>query len=301
LLDSLLQEKKSERRIQEEDCLCPELVGMAGEDMFQTEFDFSLNLVKECGATIKTAFTREKKIEEKSAPNDLVTETDQMVEKMLISGLKQQFPEYKFIGEESVAGGEKCCLTDDPTWVIDPIDGTTNFIHTNPQICTILAFMVDKEVKFGIIYNPILDQTWTARLGLGAFYNGNQIKVSGCQDLDKALLIQEMGAKDPKKVEMVNKNLETFIPKVRSVRAYGSAGINLAYLAMGSVDAYFEFGFHIWDYAAPSLVVTEAGGLVVDVDGGKVDYLARRMVAASSEQLLQQLLPNITSIQMDRD
>jgi len=274
---------------------------MSAKESYQDEFDFSLSLVKECGETIKTAFTREKKISEKSAPNDLVTETDQLVEKMLISGLRERFPQSKFIGEESVAGGEKCTLTDEPTWVIDPIDGTTNFVHTNPQICTILAFMVEKEVKFGIVHNPILGQTWTARLGLGAFYNNKKMSVSECKDLDKALLIQEMGAKDAKKVDMVNKNLQTFIPKVRSIRAYGSAGINLAYLAMGSVDAYFEFGFHIWDYAAPCLLVTEAGGVVLDVDGGQVDYLARRMLAASSQQLVEQILPNMTRIEMDRD
>ena len=110
-----------------------------------------------------------------------------------------------------------------------------------------------------------------------------------------------MGASTPQKSEMVLKNLATFIPKVRALRAYGSAGINLAYLAMGAVDAYFEFGFHIWDYAGPLLIVTEAGGVAVDTDGGEVDYLARGMCAASSKELLQQILPHITSIQMERD
>ena len=100
---------------------------------------------------------------------------------------------------------------------------------------------------------------------------------------------------------MVNKNLQTFIPKVRSIRSYGSAGINLAYLAMGAVDAYFEFGFHIWDYAAPLLIVREAGGVAMDTTGGKVDYLARRMLATASKELADQILPNITSIQMERD
>ena len=125
-----------------------------------------------------------------------------------------------------------------------------------------------------------------------------------------------MGASSHQKIEMVNKNLQTFIPKVRSakqnipltislqvrsIRAYGSAGINLAYLAMGAVDAYFEFGFHIWDYAAPLLIVREAGGVAMDTNGGEVDYLARRMLATASKELADQILPNITSIDMDRD
>lgn len=100
---------------------------------------------------------------------------------------------------------------------------------------------------------------------------------------------------------MVVKNLENFIPKVRSIRAYGSAGINLAYLAMGAIDAYFEFGFHIWDYAGPLLLVTEAGGVGLDTSGGEVDYLARRVLACSTRELAGQVLPHITSIQLERD
>eukprot|EP00092_Neocalanus_flemingeri_P010456 GFUD01011267.1.p1 GENE.GFUD01011267.1~~GFUD01011267.1.p1 ORF type:complete len:278 (+),score=82.81 GFUD01011267.1:111-944(+) len=273
-----------------------------GEIMYSEEFEFSLDLVKKCGEVIKAAFNAEKKISEKSAPNDLVTETDQLVEKMLIEGLRERFPDTSFIGEESVAGGEKCELTERSTWIIDPIDGTTNFISSNPQICTILGFMVDKEVQFGIVYNPILDQLWTARKGQGAEYNGSKIHVSSCTNLSTALLIQEMGgSSSDQKIEMVNKNLQTFIPKVRSIRAYGSAGINLAYLAMGAVDAYFEFGFHIWDYAAPLLIVREAGGVAMDTSGGQVDYLARRMLATASKELADQILPNITSIHMERD
>eukprot|EP00090_Calanus_glacialis_P014581 TRINITY_DN23399_c0_g1_i2.p1 TRINITY_DN23399_c0_g1~~TRINITY_DN23399_c0_g1_i2.p1 ORF type:complete len:274 (-),score=86.50 TRINITY_DN23399_c0_g1_i2:34-855(-) len=268
---------------------------------YQEEYDFSLELVKKCGEVIKSAFNVEKKISEKSSANDLVTETDQLVEKMLIDGLKEKFPDTRFIGEESVAGGEKCELTSAKTWIIDPIDGTTNFISSNPHICTILGFMVDKEVEFGIVYNPVLDQLWTARKGLGAFYNGKKIQVSTCTELSKSLLIQEMYDSSEVKLAMVFNNLQTFVPKVRGLRAYGSAGINLAYLAMGAVDAYFDCGFHIWDYAAPLLIVTEAGGVAMDITGGKVDYLARRMLAASSKDLADQILPSVATVPMERD
>lgn len=271
--------------------------------MFQytEEFDYSLDLVKKCGEVIKKAFYSEKKISQKSAPNDLVTETDQEVEKLLITGFRDKFPDTKFIGEESVAAGSGCVLTGEPTWVIDPIDGTTNFVSSNPNMCTILGFMVNKEVMFGIVYNPILDQLWTAKKGFGAEHNGKKISVSSCTSLDSALLIQEPWSNSTEKTEMLLGNLKTFIPKVRGCRAYGSAGINLSYLAMGAVDAYFEFGFHIWDYAAPALIVTEAGGVVMDTTGAEVDLLARRMVAASSQELATQILPMITHMKMDRD
>jgi len=269
--------------------------------VYQEEFSSALTLVKQCGEVIKAAFHAEKRVSEKSAHNDLVTETDQLVEKMIIEGLREKYPDSMFIGEESVAAGEKCQMTDKKTWIIDPIDGTTNFIHSNPQICTILAFMVDKVVEFTIVYNPVLDQLWTARRGQGAEYNGKKIKVSSCTSLGTSLLIQEMGASSQQKTEMVTKNLQTFIPKVRSIRAYGSAGLNLAYLAMGAVDAYFEFGFHIWDYAGPVLLVREAGGVALDTAGGQVDYLGRRVLAAASQDLASQILPLITSIDMERD
>ena len=148
--------------------------------MFQysEEFDFSLDLVKKCGEVIKKAFYSEKKISQKSAPNDLVTETDQEVEKLLITGLRDKFPDSKFIGEESVAAGSGCVLTEEPTWIIDPIDGTTNFVSSNPNMCTILGYMVNKEVMFGIVYNPILDQLWTAKKGFGAEHNGKKVRLS---------------------------------------------------------------------------------------------------------------------------
>jgi len=270
-------------------------------DQWGTEFEFSLDMVKKGGQIIKDAFHREKKVTEKSCATDLVTETDQDVERVLMAGLAERFPEYKFIGEESTAGGVKCELTDSPTWVLDPIDGTTNFVHSNPNICTILAFMVNKEPEFSIVYNPILDQLWTARRGQGAFYNGKQIHVSSCKQLSTAVLIQEVGSATKERLPMLTANTTTFIPLVRSIRAYGSAGINLAYLAMGSVDAYVELGFHIWDYAGPSLIVREAGGVTVDVTGGKIDYLARNIAAAASREVLDEILPRLTTMQLEKD
>jgi len=269
--------------------------------MWDKEFEFSLEEVKKVGLVIKQAFNREKVVSEKSSPTDLVTETDQQVEQLLIKGLSSQFPDYKFIGEESVAGGLKCELTDLPTWVIDPIDGTMNFVHSNQQICTILAFMVDKEVEFSIVYNPILDQLWTARRGQGAFYNNQKINVSSCKSLATALTILPTVARKPVEEEMVNTNVKTFVPKVSGIRGYGSAGLNLAYLAMGSVDLYFEIGFHIWDYAGPSLIVREAGGEVKDVSGNQIDYLARNLIATSSKELMAESVPLLSIYTVEKD
>lgn len=132
-----------------------------------------VDLVKECGVIVKNAYCREKNITLKSSAADLVTETDQKVEEIIISSLKKRYPDHRFIGEESTAGGEKCVLTDSPTWIIDPIDGTTNFVHTFPFCAICVALYINKEAEIGIVYNPVLDQFYSARKGQGAFCNGN--------------------------------------------------------------------------------------------------------------------------------
>jgi myo-inositol-1(or 4)-monophosphatase len=259
---------------------------------YETEYNFALGLVKDVAGTIKEAFYRTKNITTKSAPNDLVTETDQEVERIIKEKISGQFPGHRFIGEETVAGGVKCELTDDPTWVLDPIDGTTNFVHSNFNICTIVTFMVNKEVQFCAVNNPILEYLWTARKGKGAFLNGDQIHVSKCTDLSSALLLQE--------ANMLNNNSQ-FIVQARGVRANGSAGINLCLIAMGAADLYFEIGFHIWDYSGPSLIVEEAGGVVKDISGKQTDFLARNCIAGASQELIDQVLPQIKTWEVERD
>lgn len=256
------------------------------------EYVFALSLVRDVASIIKDAFYREKRIGTKSAHNDLVTETDQEVERIIKEKINHQFKKHRFIGEETVAGGMRCELTDEPTWILDPIDGTTNFVHSNINICTIVTFMVNKEVQFCAVNNPIIDYLWTARRGRGAFLNGKKISVSKCMDLSTALLIQEAN---------MLKNNNHFIDQVRGVRANGSAGINLCLLAMGSADLYFEIGFHIWDYSGPSLIVEEAGGVVRDISGKPTDFLARNCIAGATAELIDQVLPQIKTWQVERD
>jgi len=259
---------------------------------FESEYNFALDLVKQVSGTIKNAFYREKNVTTKTSHNDLVTETDQEVERIIRERISSQFPGHRFIGEETVAGGQKCELTDSPTWVLDPIDGTTNFVHSNHNICTIVTFLVNKRVEFCVVNNPILEMIWTARKGQGAYCNGKKIHVSSCTQLENCLLLQEAN---------MLRNNNHFIEKVRGVRAYGSAGINLCLLAMGSADMYFEIGFHIWDYSGPSLIVEEAGGHVLDISGRPVDFLARNCIAGATKELIQTVIPQIKTWQVERD
>lgn len=258
-------------------------------------YETALKVTKQAGELIKNANSnRNKKVAIKSDRTDLVTETDQAVEKLLIDNLSHHFPEHKFIGEESVSKGESLSLTESPTWIIDPIDGTMNFVHSFPHSCISLALFLNKKPEIGIIYNPILNQLFTAQKGKGSFLNNNVIKVSGKTSLEESLVILEHGARrDPKKLEVMYQNQQMLVKNVHGFRALGSAALNLSMVACGAVESYFEFGIHIWDIAAGELVVTEAGGTVIDPAGGEIDRFSRRILAASSPKLAETLSKKI--------
>jgi len=175
---------------------------------------------------IKDAFKKKKNIMLKSSPLDLVTETDQAVEKFLFSELRLVFPDHSFIGEESVAAGDKVELTDAPTWIIDPVDGTMNFVHSFPFTCVSIGLTVNKEPVVGVIYNPILDHMYHARQGCGAFLNDEKISASGQTDLGQSLVIGELGTTpNPEKQKATFANVHTLVEKAHGFRSLGSCAL----------------------------------------------------------------------------
>lgn len=253
-------------------------------------YDVALKLTKEGGKLVKERIYGKKTIQTKSSEIDLVTETDQEVEKLLINGLLDQFPDHKFIGEETTASGVKPELTNAPTWIIDPVDGTMNFVHGYPFVCISVGLLINKVPEIGIIYNPVMEQLFTARKGQGAFLNGNKINVSSANDLSKALLTVEFGtSRDREKMEVMSENLKIFTPIVQGVRTVGSAAWNMSMVALGGSDAYFEFGIHAWDMAAGELIIREAGGTVIDPSGGPFDLMSCRLLCASTPELAEQI------------
>lgn len=171
---------------------------------------------------IRTRIQSAKTVNEKADDIDLVTETDQEVEKLVIETISKKYPSHKFIGEETAATGKKQDLTDDPTWIIDPVDGTMNFVHSFPHCCILISLYIKKQPQIGICYNPVLEQFYTARAGQGAYLNGTKIKVSGQKDLSKALLMLESGtSRDLDKMEVYRKNNEIFVPIIHGSRSLG--------------------------------------------------------------------------------
>jgi myo-inositol-1(or 4)-monophosphatase len=244
---------------------------MMDEKELQRCFESAVELAKKGGEMIRNAFGKAKKIESKGYSTDLVTETDQQVEKMILGTLKERFPTHNFIGEESVAAGEPCALTDDPTWLIDPVDGTTNFIHRFPFVAVSIGLYVKKEPAIGVVYNAPQDLLYTARKGLGAHCNGETISVSGQTELSQALICSEVGGtREPERMKVVRDNLFSLAmppDPAHSIRSLGSAALNMCLVASGCVDGYQEFGIHCWDIAAGTIIVREAGGVVMDPKG----------------------------------
>jgi len=219
---------------------------------------------------------------------DLVTDTDRKVEKFIIETLTTHFPTSLFLAEESADSSKGESLSLDPTWVIDPIDGTTNFVHKHPVFCVSIALAISGKVVVGVVYNPILNELFTATLMGGAFLNGAPIHVSPVSRLDKAVIATNVGVdRSVEGVEYITKNITKFLQNnVQSIRCNGSSAWEMSSVASGRLDAFYEKGIHAWDIAAASLIVTEAGGVVRRLDGGPLD-LADRQVLCGNENIVK--------------
>lgn len=272
-------------------------------DPWQQCMDYAVTLARKAGEVVREALKEEISIMVKSSPADLVTVTDQKVEKMIISSIKEKYPSHSFIGEESVAAGEGSTLTDNPTWIIDPIDGTTNFVHRFPFVAVSIGFVVNKKIEFGVVYSCMEDKMYTGRKGKGAFCNGQKLQVSGQEDITKSLLVTEMGSnREPETLKIVLSNMERLLSiPVHGVRAVGTAAVNMCLVATGGADAYYEMGIHCWDMAGAGIIITEAGGVLLDVSGGPFDLMSRRIIAASSRAIGERIAKELQIIPLQRD
>ncbi|KAM9308590.1 inositol monophosphatase 1 [Gastrophryne carolinensis] len=272
-------------------------------DPWQECFEFAVEVARKAGVVVCSALKEEVSVMIKSSPADLVTATDQKVEEMIISSVKEKYPSHSFIGEESVAAGQGSTLTDNPTWIIDPIDGTTNFVHRFPFVAVSIGFSVNQQVEFGVVYSCVEDKMYTARKGKGAFCNGQKLQVSGQKDITKSMIVTELGSnRKPEVIRTVLGNMERLlcIP-IHGIRAVGTAAVNMCLVATGGADAYYEMGIHCWDMAAASVIVTEAGGVVTDTKGGPFDLMSCRVIAASSREIAERISKELHLIPLVRD
>ncbi|XP_061451110.1 inositol monophosphatase 2 isoform X1 [Rhineura floridana] len=252
---------------------------------------------------IRKALTEEKQVYTKTSAVDLVTETDHFVENLIVSSLKEKFPSHRFIAEEATAAGSKCILNDSPTWIIDPVDGTCNFVHRFPTVAVSIGFAVNQELEFGVIYHCTEERLYTGRRGQGAFCNDKRLQVSKVTDISKALIFTEIGPKrDPDTLKLFLSNMEQLLKaQAHGVRVIGSSTLALCHLASGAADAYYQFGLHCWDLAAATVIIREAGGVVMDTSGGPLDLMSCRVIAAGTQEMATFIAQEIQTIHYRRD
>ncbi|XP_047947922.1 inositol monophosphatase 3-like [Salvia hispanica] len=242
----------------------------------------AVEAAKQAAEIIRSGFYGAKQVENKGEV-DLVTETDKKCEELISTFLKKQYPDHMFIGEETVAAGGNMELTNEPTWIVDPIDGTFNFVHGYPFVCVSIGLTIGKIATVGVVYNPIMDELFTAVRGKGAFLNGKPIRVSSQDELVKSLLAAEVIASHEKSVVDASTNqINSLLFKVRSLRMSGSCALDLCGIACGRLDLFYLVGFGgPWDVAAGAVIVSEAGGLVFDPSGKDFDITAQRVAASN--------------------
>ncbi len=224
-------------------------------------------------------------VREKSRAN-LVTEADEASQSAIVNSLKSRFPDHGFLGEESLNDRSSDCVA---FWVIDPLDGTTNYVHGFPYYCVSIAFSYRGELEIGVIYDPNRDEIFTAVRNNGAFCNGKPIRTSGETELASAMAMASLPvATDPENPAV--KRFLTALTKMQTVQRTGSAALNMAYVGCGRIDAFWSSSLHPWDVAAGALIVQEAGGSVTNLQGDRFDLFVPSVLAASTANLAQDIV-----------
>jgi myo-inositol-1(or 4)-monophosphatase len=211
--------------------------------------------------------------------NDLVSYVDKEAEQQLIEGLKKILPEAGFIAEESHPGKSGQELN----WIIDPLDGTTNFIHNIPAYAVSVALARKEELLLGVVYNIPQKEMFSAHADGKAFLNGKEINVSKHEKLADCLIATGFPVKDFARLQGFLDTSSHFMQNTRGLRRMGAAAVDLCYVACGRFDAFFEYNLNAWDVAAGALIVKQAGGNVTDFKGGNKFLFGKEMVAANSK------------------
>jgi myo-inositol-1(or 4)-monophosphatase len=240
--------------------------------------------VRDAGALIREHWDKPRTIRLKGRI-DLVTETDVAVERALRVSLADILPQATFLAEEKT--GENALS--DCAWVVDPLDGTTNFAHGLPFVAVSVGLWLGRGVGLGVIYNPILDELYAAVKGQGAFCNGTRLRVTTSETLDQCVVATGFPYTIRENIRPVMAWLEAALTNCRAVRRFGAAALDLAYLAAGRFDGFYEAFLHPWDAAAGWLLVEEAGGRVTKYDANKPYALGSTTLLASNGRVHEAL------------
>ncbi len=236
-----------------------------------------IKIITEAGNILSDAFDKSKTVQTKSNSFDLVTETDKKIELFLKHKLSLLIPDSMFLAEET----DSSLKTGKYVWIIDPIDGTTNFVHKFPFVCISVALKIDNELRYGIVYNPILNEFFFSEKGQGAYLNNTKICVNNESDFKKSFLATGFAYNFQTAKENNIRFFETILPKVHGIRRPGSAALDLAYVAKGVYDGFWEWYLNPWDVCAGILLIKEAGGFVTNIHNNEWQYTDNLIIAGS--------------------
>ena len=250
-----------------------------------------VEIVKEASLILKEGYYKNKDVNFKGK-KDLVTKYDVAVENFLKERLSQEFKEFNIIAEES----DNSNIEFNDSIIIDPIDGTTNFVNQVPHTCISLGVYKNKKPFIGVVYNPILDELYTAQVGQGAYLNGEKLEVSKENDFQKALLSTGFPYTSGTCEDDLNdviKKIKDILPKCQDIRRLGSAAIDLCYVAKGTYEGYYEMNLKAWDVSAGLIILQEAGGKVSNIDGNEYTLFEDKYIVASNSHIHEDLIKNL--------
>ncbi|OUD15772.1 inositol monophosphatase [Thioflexithrix psekupsensis] len=234
---------------------------------------------------------------ENKGDKDFVSEVDRHAERIIIDMLSRAYPSHSFLAEES--GSQAAKYGDSEyEWVIDPLDGTTNFLHGHPQFSVSIALKKDNRLLLGLVHDPLRDELFYAERGKGCYLNNQRLRVSTPISLNDTLLATGFPFKYQQHLEAYLNMFKALFAQVADIRRAGSAALDLAYLAAGRVDGFWEIGLKPWDIAAGVLLIEEAGGLVTDFGGSHHYFETGNLVAGNPKILngiLQTIKPHLTA------
>ena len=223
---------------------------------------------------------------EQKRPNDFVSEVDRAAENTIIDTLRSAYPDHAILAEESGASGMG---QSDYEWIIDPLDGTTNYLHGYPYYCVSIALAVKGVLTLGVVYDPAHNDLFTAERGGGAFLNERRIRVGKRTQITDCLVSTGHPHVNTDQLDTDMAMLKAMIQTTVGVRRQGSAALDLAYVACGRTDGYWEMNLNPWDIAAGALLVQEAGGIVTDLDGNE-NWLESGDILAANPKIMHQML-----------
>ena len=256
----------------------------------------AVNCASKAGEWIKSRIGQFAEPDLKHSMHDLVTEVDKGSERLIRNLIGTHFPHHSFLGEEGVEPGPEASaralekVSDaEYLWIVDPIDGTTNYVHGFPFYSVSIALARKGQVIVGVVYDPSRDELFVAERGKGAYVHGKRMSISGEKALRQSLVATGFPADHVAALPANLKQIQAVAPQVRNVRVAGSAALHMAYVAAGRLSGFWEIGLNAWDLAAGSLLVEEAGGRVTD-QSGEPYHLGVRNVAASNGWIHGELL-----------